>query len=207
MIRLLKTIHGWLGFFVMPWIILIGLSGIYLNHYKAIYPYLPQNIYNEAKFDQWPNPKPVDEAKARAIATRVFPKDSFDVNPAGRYHNRDVFVLKGQRGEVIVTKARGYYWVKTWYERKTYNPDGKLLGTKIYWGSAIRTLHVRGWLYPTFGTWPADITAVAMVIFGLSGIILFLTPRLRRRKNRKGREEVEVTRRNVPRPQRIKLKG
>ena len=48
-----------------------------------------------------------------------------------------------------------------------------------------KRLHEQGWLTRTFGTWLADITAAAMVVFGLSGIVLFLVPRLRRRQNRR----------------------
>ncbi len=206
MIRLLKSVHGWLGILVLPWIILIGLSGLYLNHYKLIYPLLPAPTYDEARFDAWPAPLPVDVVGARAIASRVFPNDKFELKPGKRYHNRDVITLQGQSGRVIVTTASGHYWVKTWFTRRTYDPAGKLLDTKIYWGAAIRALHARGWLYSTFGTWLADITAGAMILFGLSGIFLFLASRIGRGKTGKPPGEIKVARRNIPRPQRIRLK-
>ena len=77
--------------------------------------------------------------------------------------------------------------IKTDYRRRTYAPDGTVLETKTYWEGILKRLHVRGWLTSTFGTWLADITAAAMVVFGLTGIVLFLVPRVRRVHNRRKR--------------------
>lgn len=205
MIRLVKTLHGWLGFFVMPWIIIIGLTGLYLNHSKLILGFLPAASYDEVRFDDWPDNKPLDEAAARAVAIGVFPSDTFKLNKKTSYHKRDVFMLDGESGRVIITAATGHYWVKTRYKRMTYDPDGRKLDSKIYWGSVFKSLHTRGWLSRGLGSWLADITAGAMVVFGLSGIYLFLAPKLRRRLNKKA--QVVVKRTNVPRPKRIQLKN
>jgi len=206
MIRMLKTIHGWLGFFVMPWIIIIGLTGLYLNHSKLIYKYLPKPSYDEAQFDAWPDPLHLDEQAAKMVARSVFPLDEFNLKTQRKYHNRAVFIFQGTTGRVIVAEKTGHYWVKSRYTRKTYDPSGHLLATKIYWGSLFKTLHARGWATPWLGTWLADIAAGAMIVFGLSGIIMFLTPKIRGRKNRKVRAQTQIARSNVPRPQRIKLK-
>ena len=205
MIRLLKTLHGWLGFFIMPWVIMIGLSGLYLNHSKFFLGLLPSASYDEARFDDWPDPQSVDLEAARAIAVAVFPGDQFKVNDKTEYHKRQVHMFDSDGGRVIVAVDSGHYWVKTRYLRKTYDPDGRQLDIKVYWGTAFKSLHRRGWADSRFGTWLADITAGAMVVFGLTGMFLFLAPRLRRRKNR--REDVIVKRTNVVRPKRIKLKS
>ena len=57
----------------------------------------------------------------------------------------------------------------------------------IAWSGLFKRLHVYGWVTKGFGTWLADIAAVSMVVFGISGLILFVNPRLRKRKNRKVR--------------------
>jgi uncharacterized protein len=207
MIRTLKTLHGWLGFFVMPWIVIIGLTGLYLNHSKLVLSWLPSASYDESLFDEWPDPQEYDLNMATALAAGVFPEDSFTLSKTDTYYDRDVFQLKGQdQRRVIVTKATGHYWVKTRFTRKTYDPDGRQIDSKIYWGKIFSALHRRGWINSTLGTWLADITAGAMVIFGISGFFMFLVPKLRRRKNKAARAKVEVARSNVPRPQRIRLK-
>lgn len=207
MMRVIKTLHGWLGIFVMPWIIIIGLTGLYLNHSKLVLSFLPISSYDEAEFDNWPNPVAVDETAAHAVAVAVFPGDNFKKRSQKKYHDRDVFMFDGASGRVIVAKDTGHYWVKTRVTRTTYDPDGRKLDGKVYWGSLFKNLHTKGWANSGFGTWFADITAGAMVLFGLSGIYMFFAPRLRRRSNKQGRENVEVARKNVPRPKRIQLKN
>ena len=218
-VRLLRTLHGWLGFFVLPWIIVIGLTEIYLNHSKLVLSYLPDAGYDEARFDDWPNPISMSRDVSEQIAKIVLGERSFRLRDTDIYHDREVWWYRATDGaDVIFTKATGHYWVKEGYTRKTYDPDGRLLATKYYWGSLFKSLHTRGWISGTYGTWLADITAGAMVLFGLSGIILFLSPRLRRRKSRKAAKVTaapaaarspapppQTVPRSTPRPRRIKL--
>ena len=185
--RLLKTVHGWLGFFVLPWVLIIGLTGLYLNHEDLVLGLLPADTYDETAFDAFPTPRPMDAAGARALGERLFPGADFTKAGDTRYHGRDAAILDFPEGQVIVALKTGHYWVKTGFQRLTYDPDGQLLETKTYWGSIFKRLHVRGWLSNRLGTWAADITAAAMVVFGVSGIVLFLSPRLRRLRNRRQR--------------------
>jgi hypothetical protein len=48
-------------------------------------------------------------------------------------------------------------------------------------------IHNYGWIDSTFGRWITDIVAGCFVLFALSGVTLFLMPRLRRRRNRRAR--------------------
>lgn len=182
--RFLRTLHGWLGFFVFPWIIMIGATGLYLNHRDTVEAYLPSASYDEALFDAWPNRIALRPGDAEALAGAIWPDADFRAAEDDTYHGRDVFVMKSDDGRIIVTKDTGHYWIKTRYRRETYDPEGTLLDTKIYWGSLFKRLHRSGWYDSGFGTWAADIAGGAMVLFGLSGIILFITPRLRRLMNR-----------------------
>lgn len=207
--RLLRTLHGWLGIFVLPWIIMIGLTGIYLNHSRTIFKHLPNQKYDERQFDAWPNPVPIDRAAAKSIAASVWPDATFRLSGATTYHNRAAIGWKSDQGRVIVDVKTGHYWVKTRFFRRTYDPDGRLLNSKFYWGAVFKSIHTAGWIDRTFGTWLADITAGAMVVFGCSGMFLFLVPRFRRRRNKSGRGERPraAPDPNVPRPQRIRLKS
>ncbi len=185
--RLLKSLHGWLGVIVLPWILIIGLTGIYLNHERALYDLLPGATFDEATFDQQPGIRAIDRNDALQLAERIWPGQNFLLTTDNEYHNRAAAVLDGDDGQVILDLATGHYWVKTGFRRQTFTPDGQLLDTQIYWGSIFKRLHTRGWINGTFGTWAADITGGAMSVFALSGIVLFLLPRLRRRRNRRQR--------------------
>lgn len=185
--RSLKSIHSWLGLIVMPWIIVIGFTGFYLNHSSFVSGLLNGTSYNEAAFDDWPDPKTVDTIAALRLAQSVWPGAAFRLSPTDTYHGRLVWTLTSGSRQVIVDRQTGHYWVKTPKRRLTYSPAGEVLHSKTYWGSLFKTLHVNGWFDSNLGSWLADTTAVAMVVFGLTGIVLFVNPRLRRFRNRRAR--------------------
>lgn len=190
--RLLKTLHGWLGVIVLPWVIIIGLTGLFLNHERLVMGWLEGEGYDEAQFDVWPGAMPVTLDDAKALALRLYPDTDFSLGDDRTYHGREAAIFEAGGTQVIVALQSGHYWVKTDTSRVTHAPDGTVLETRTYWESIFKRLHVRGWLTSAFGTWLADITATAMVVFGLSGIVLFLVPRLRRRQNRRNRRTVEA---------------
>ncbi len=190
--RLLKTVHGWLGVIILPWVIMIGLTGLFLNHEALVTSWLDGSDYDEAQFDAWPGATPLSVDAARGLAGRLYPGVDLVQGSETAYHGRDAAIFDADGTRVIVALATGHYWIKTDVSRLTHAPDGSLLERKIYWEGIFKRLHVRGWLSGTFGTWLADITAAAMVVFGLSGIVLFLVPRLRRRQNRRRMRAAEA---------------
>lgn len=207
--KFLRTIHAWLGFFVMPLIIVIGFTGFYLNHSDSIYAKLPNGTWDETQMDLWPNPKETTEEAARALASRTWPTEAIRNMEEKSYHDRPAYFYTKDSGLVIVTKATGHYWVKSRYNRLTVDPNGQVVNEKKYWTNIFKTLHTDGWINSPFGSLLADIAALAMMFFGLSGIILFLRPRLGRRKN--GAINTPTPRggksgKGTPVPRRIKMK-
>jgi hypothetical protein len=179
-LRLLRTIHAWTGIFIFPWVIIIGATGFYLNHGKMILSVIEGPKYVESRFDDWPVTDPVTQDTARAVAMTVWPDEPIGEATEKDYHDRPSFEFKKDSGRIIVTQPTGHYFVKTRYTRRTYAPDGALLHSKIYWGAIFKGLHRAGWLGGGLGTWLADITSLAMVIFGMSGVVLWWAPRSRR---------------------------
>lgn len=179
-VRLLRTVHGWIGVFVFPWIIVIGATGFYLNHAQPILAVLEGPKYDESRFDEWPVTEPVTEASARAVAMGVWPGEAIVKVTEKVYHGRPSFQFKKASGRIIVTRPTGHYFVKTRYTRRTYAPDGELLHARTYWGAIFKGLHRAGWLGRSLGTWLADLTSLAMVVFGASGVVLWWVPRSRR---------------------------
>lgn len=179
-LRTLRTVHSWMGFFIFPWIIIIGATGFYLNHWQPILRFVQKAEYDETQFDLWPDDAVVTFESAARIAEKYWPDEATVFVTDYNYHGRPAIMVKKEPGKIIVTKPTGHYFVKTDLTRKTYAPDGELLHSKIYWGSIFKTLHTDGWLGQRLGTWPADITSLAMVVFGFSGIFLWWGPRYRK---------------------------
>lgn len=180
LLKTLRTAHGWLGLFVFPWVLIIGLTGLYQNHSKLVLGWIGSRDYDESRFTEWPQDLPLTLAEAGAIAQTIWPEEGIQEFTNEPYHNLPSYIFIKETGRIIVTKATGHYYVKTSLTNRLYDPNGIELHKKIYWGSVFNWLHERGWLSNRFGTWLADITAGSMAIFALSGLLMFFLPRTKK---------------------------
>jgi hypothetical protein len=180
----LRSIHGWLGILILPWVIALGLTGFYLNHGNMVMALIGSGELDFSTFELLPGDEMVPEQTAVALAAAYWPGKNMGSPEIVDYHGESAYSFKDRDDELIVLVSSGYYFWKTAYTRKAYKPDGTRLETKIYWPRVFKEFHVRGWLGRTFGTVLADIAAISMVVFGLSGMYLFLWPRYRRFINR-----------------------
>ena len=74
--------------------------------------------------------------------------------------------------------------MKSRLQNKMFAPDGSLENRKIYWGYVFGVFHRTGWVGWSIGTVLADITAIALIIFGFSGLVLWYLPKHKRFKRR-----------------------
>ena len=179
-LRLLRTSHAWLAIIVFPWILMVGLTGFYLNHSKAVLRLIEPPAYDESLFEQWPNSIKATRESALALAETVWPREEVTKFSAKEYHSRPSYIMDLPSGQVTVSRATGHYFVKYGFMRETYAPDGTMLHSKRYWGSIFKRLHTRGWLSSRFGTWLADITSLTLVAFAISGMFLWWMPRAKK---------------------------
>lgn len=178
--RLLRTVHGWLGVLMLPWIVTIGFTGFYLNHPKAVLAFAGEDTLDAKAFPPLPASVVVDEAYALAVVARYWPQDTATAIEDGAYHGMPSYLIDTTDRQVIVAKPSGYIFAKTDYTRRTYAPDGKLVDTKYYWKRIFKEFHVRGWLGKAAGTFLADAASLALMAFGLSGLYMWSWPRLKR---------------------------
>ena len=179
-LKFFRVTHSWLGLFVFPWIFAIGLTGFYLNHAELVLGWIGATKYDESRFSEWPDADGVTMPEALAIAQSVWPDEDISGISDKAYHGFEALTFSKDSGRIIIAQPTGHYFVKTNITRKTYAPDGTLLHSKIYWSSIFKWIHARGWLNNTLGTWLADITAGSMVVFSLSGLVLFFMPRAKK---------------------------
>jgi hypothetical protein len=199
----LRMLFRGLSVIVLPWIALIGLSGLYLSHPDMFERALPSPTYDESLFDAWPNPAPLTEDGARMVAQAALPGAQFTLRSADSYHDRPVYTFDAPEGRVIVARETGHYWVKTVYTRTTYDPNGRSLERKIYWADLARSLHAKGWLSDRLGTWPADIAGVVLIVYAVLGLVMVFTGG---RRAPGGPRPMRPTRTKVttPRPERLR---
>jgi len=180
-----RTLHGWLGIFVVPWIILIGATGFYLNHGKVLSTMFFPPAFSEKNFDQQRPLSPITREQARRLGETVWPTDPIKKISEDTYHGRRSFMIRKKSGTAILSIPTGHYYLKTRYKRHTYSPGGELLHTKTYWGRMFKDIHRSGWLGGSLGTWIADTVSLAMVIFGITGALMWLMPRIKRYRLRR----------------------
>lgn len=180
LLKYLRSFHGWLGILILPWVLVAGLTGFYLNHARAINALILPPAFDESVFDDWPDPQEGTLTQALKLAAGNWTDEQVKTIEDKPYHNRPAIIVTKPSGQVIVSKPTGHYYIKTWLTRKTYTPDGQLLDRHIYWGSLFKMLHTRGWFSTAPGTWLADITSLALVGFALSGIFLWWMPRAKK---------------------------
>lgn len=179
-LKYLRTVHSWLGVIVLPWVVAIGLTGFYLNHAGAVLGVLDGEPFDEASLTTWPGAGEIDQAAAEAIATQIWPDEEILLKTLVDYHGFLSFQFDKPSGPIIVARDTGHYYVKTNYTRTTYAPGGEQVHKKIYWSRIFKEFHEQGWLGENSSRWLADATALAMVVFGLTGIFLWWMPRSRR---------------------------
>lgn len=193
--RFLKMLHGWLGILILPWIVIAGLTGLYMNHAQLVLSLLPVMGTDAEVLDRLPGGIAQTEESAWSIALAAVPGVGLELDDDDSFRDRTVYTFDGEGADVRVDRATGYHWIEGRYLTDLRAPDGTRIDREIRWSRVLSSLHERGWVGSALGSWLADITAAALALFGLSGMYLFTAPRLRRIKNRRARKAVADPRR------------
>jgi hypothetical protein len=194
-LKSLKTIHGWLGALILPWVFLAGLTGLYLNNEKLVLSVFPKNTAGDgAQFLDIAGAAPVDLEAATLIANKAVAGMAYTPNNTTRYRGASIYRFRaGSNNTIYIDRDTGGYWHLRRYKISSFDKDGNRLGTEYRWGRILSSIHERGFVGNALGRWLADITAVALMVFSASGIVLFVSPRIRRAKNRRARSAATRT--------------
>ncbi len=187
--RALRKIHSWLGVIILPWVILAGLTGLYLNHPSAVdWLWKGAGEPSPMSYDAMPSARPVQTiAEAFAIGEALIPGAVFDLETGTPYRGRTVYALDDGPDLIRIDAATGFVWLQQRYRTSFIAPDGTVLRRDLRWRRVLLSLHERGWVGNALGRWLADLTAAALVVFGVTGVYLFLAPRLRKWRNKRAR--------------------
>jgi hypothetical protein len=179
-LRICRTMHSWLGALVMPWVLIIGATGFYLNHSQSVLELLGQTELSQSDFNNLTE-LPITEEIASQIAETVWPDQPLLGTNLANYRGRQSFGFKKASGYIFVPASRsGLYFVETTLSRQTYALDGRLLHSQYNLKRVFKSLHEKGWVGDGLGTWLADIVAVAMIFFSLTGITMWSVPKVRK---------------------------
>jgi hypothetical protein len=186
-LKFLRKLHSWLGIIALPWVILFGVTGFYLNHPDVIRSILPLTSYEDvgSRFEGLPKPLTMEEAER--IAQAYWPESQMKSVSKSVYHGHEAINFEREAGQIIVAVDTGHYYVKSRLKNLQFSPDGDLVGRKIYWNYVFGVFHRTGWLGWSLGTILADITSLALITFGISGMVLWYLPKHKGLKRRLGK--------------------
>jgi hypothetical protein len=186
-LKFLRKLHSWLGIIALPWVILFGVTGFYLNHPDVIRAILPLTSYEDVgtRFEVLPKPLTMEEAEK--IAQAYWPESQMKSVSKSVYHGHEAINFEREAGQIIVAVDTGHYYVKSRLKNLQFSPDGDLVGRKIYWNYVFGVFHRTGWLGWSLGTILADITSLALITFGISGMVLWYLPKHKGLKRRLGK--------------------
>jgi hypothetical protein len=123
-LRACRSFHGWLGVLVLPWVIVIGATGLYLNHAKLVRPLFGPQAFSESGFEGQRPAAPITRERVRALAAALWPEEPIGKISEKDYHGRPSFFVETRRGKVILSIPTGHYYLKTRYTRRTFSPEG-----------------------------------------------------------------------------------
>jgi len=146
--RHLKTLHSWMGLIALPWVILFGLSGLYLNHPQLVSQILPDSAYG-AEAEMFASlDVPLTPETAANIARQYWPESPMNAIRQIKYHGFDAVEFTRGAGRIIVAKETGHYYTKTNFQNVLYSPQGEAVDRKIYWNYLLGVFHRNGWFQP-----------------------------------------------------------
>ena len=74
-LQTMRSLHGWLGVILLPWIIAIGATGFYHKHARIVLDFIEPAKLEESTLFGWPEAGPVDREAAGMIAGLYWPQE------------------------------------------------------------------------------------------------------------------------------------
>lgn len=180
LLKLLRLVHSYLGLIALPWVIFFGVTGFYLNHPDIVLSAFPYKSYEDVGNEFPLREIPLTAEQAAEIARDIWPNSKMQSIERGTYHGHDVITFIREAGRIIVAVDTGHFYTKSNIKNTLYTPSGKVAARKIYWRYVFGVFHRTGWLGWSLGTILADLTALALIIFGCSGLALWYIPKHKR---------------------------
>jgi hypothetical protein len=180
----LRILHRWMGLILFPWVIIYGLTGLYMNHGDLILSLFPSDHIEQVLVDDQPGLRGDAEKAKDWLRQQPFASISKSLKDGVYYGHPAWFIALKDNSEVVAFKNSAQYVVRAPYRRTLHAGDGSLLDSKIYWGRILSEFHKRGLVASPFGSFLADAFSIILISFGVSGLAVWGLPKLNRAINR-----------------------
>ncbi len=186
LIRLSRSVHRWLGLVSLPLVMIIGITGYYLNHSTLVSSILP---YSEDRGDMFTSPHPDgprEMAHLLVLMSTVWgrvPVHSIRTVDCDGFECLTVSQVDDSRRRISLGVESGDYIVRSRYLKVSRARDGSLISFTIYWDSLLDRLHTGDVARGKYRVlW--DALCLALILLSLTGMVLWLAPTLRRERRK-----------------------
>lgn len=176
----IRALHKWMGLLLFPWVIIYGLTGLYMNHGKMVLSLFPADRISQEISEDRPGLRADSEAAKAWLRAQPFAPDSKSLREGSYYGRPAWFITLGGNTEVVAFKNSAQYVVRAPYHRTLYGEDGAVQDSRYYWDRILSDFHKRGVVASPFGSFLADAFSVILIGFGVSGLLVWGLPRLNR---------------------------
>lgn len=206
-----RKYHSWLGVAMTLCILIVALTGIYLNHkdlFKRWTAHKPRNITDHSSRNQFAGPSsssenvtvlststnlsllPVTFDQALALSREQLGEQPVERIELKHEKGRLLYKIKSSSGEVLVdahtreavTREHDSPKIKGNEEPSILASQEKRHRSGIDWAKMLKDLHT-GKIGGWAGKLVVDFTALILVILCLTGLYLWLIPLLRKRRS------------------------
>lgn len=176
----LRTVHRWMGLLLFPWVIIYGITGLYMNHGDLVLSMFPRDHMQEKLTDDRPGFRSDIESVKDWLSRQPYAQISTGLKDGNYYGKPAWFITLRDDDEVVAFKNSAQHVFRAPYHRTLYREDGTRLDTRVYWGRILSDFHKRGFVASPFGSLLADAFSIILIAFGASGLAVWGLPKLNR---------------------------
>lgn len=176
----IRALHKWMGLILFPWVIIYGVTGLYMNHGKLVLSLFPADTIAQEITGDAPGLRGDEEAAKDWLRQQPFAQEGKSLKDGSYYGHPAWFIALRDNTEVVAFKNSAQYVVRAPYHRTLYGADGDTQDTRYYWNRILSDFHKRGLVASPFGSLLADAFSVILICFGVSGLAVWGLPKLNR---------------------------
>lgn len=170
-----RKIHRTIGIVAAPLIVVIGLSGLFLNHgklFETIFSFEKQLVATTAE--------PWSRQQAIARAGEIIGGAVKEIEKRRKKHRLYFRAIDNglKRPGLIIDTATHSYWLVTRYNELNYDENGNRIERRWFLRRLAEDLH-SGRILGLFGKLIVDLLSLCLVVFAITGTIMWVATRRR----------------------------
>ncbi len=171
----IRKIHRTTGIVAAPLIVIIGLSGLFLSHGNDF-----ERLFYSDKHHLETSGEPWTPEQAMALAGKVL---GGTVEEVKKRRKKDrLYIRFSDRTMkwpwlIVETATHSYWWINR-YSKVHYDENDGWIERRWFLKRIAKDMHT-GWILRDFGKFVIDILSLCLVVFAVSGTIMWVARRRR----------------------------